>query len=266
VSEIRVGCSGWSYEDWRGRLYPREMASRRWLERYAEVFDTVEVNATFYRLPTTRAVERWAAETPPGFRFAIKASRYATHVRRLRDLGAAFERLRERIGALEGAGKLGPFLWQLPERFHRDDDRLAAALAALPSGRHAFELRHESWFVPEVYAILRAHDAALVVAHSARRALPDGERTAAWAYVRLHHGARGRRGNYSESELRRWARRIRTQRGDTYVFFNNDWEGFAVRNALRLRQLLVERPEAGRGRASQRLTRRPREPARSGGG
>lgn len=252
----RVGCSGWSYRHWRGRLYPERGSSARWLERYAEEFDTVEVNATFYRLPTAGAVARWAELTPAGFCFAVKASRYLTHVKRLREIAAGYARMCERLEPLAAAGKLGPVLWQLPPDATRDDDRLAGALAALPAGRHAFEFRHESWFADDVYDLLRAHGAALVVAD--RASLPPAPcvDTAGWAYVRFHHGRRGRRGNYSPAELRDWALRLRRRAGDVYAYFNNDWEGFAVENARALRSLLVERA-GGVSPATARDTMRP---------
>jgi uncharacterized protein YecE (DUF72 family) len=240
AGRIAVGCSGWSYADWRGRLYPRGLPTTRWLERYADVFDTVEVNATFYRLPATASVRRWAAATPAGFCFAVKASRYLTHVRRLRGQ-AGVSRFTARLRPLEQAGKLGPVLWQLPEQFHRDDLRLADLLDRVPPGRHAFEFRHASWFCDDVYELLRGHDAALVLADTPERDQPQDVTTASWSYVRLHRGRRGRRGNYSDRELASWAERLRGLRGDAYVYFNNDWEGFAVENALRLRALLDPR-------------------------
>jgi uncharacterized protein YecE (DUF72 family) len=249
-ARVLVGCSGWSYPHWRGRVYPKDAPATRWLELYAATFDVVEVNATFYRLPTRKAVEQWARETPRGFTFAVKTSRYLTHVRRLRDIGAGVERFRERIAPLEDAGKLGPVLWQLPANFHRDDERLAAALEQLGPGRHAFEFRHPSWFADDVEALLRAHDVAVVVADSQRRKLPTPKATARWVYVRFHDG-RGRDGNYSERQLAEWAARLRGARG--YAFFNNDWEGFAVKNALELRELFGSRAGAP-ARADRRAT------------
>jgi uncharacterized protein YecE (DUF72 family) len=236
AGRLLIGCSGWNYDDWRGRLYPDGLPQSRWLERYAEQFDTVEVNATFYRLPTRKTVERWVEVTPPRFTFAVKASRYLTHVRRLRELAPGIARFRERIEPLERSRKLGPVLWQLPERFLRDDERLAAAVKELGPGRHAFEFRHSSWFVPEVAEILRRRSVAVVDADSRRRALPPAPRTADWSYVRLHLG-RGRRGNYSERELEELGRKLERRRGPAFVYFNNDWEGFAVDNARRLREL-----------------------------
>ncbi len=236
-SSICVGCSGWNYPHWRERFYPKGLAEARWLERYAGEFDTVEVNATFYRLPTRAAVAHWAEVTPAGFTFAVKGSRYLTHIRRLRELSDGVARFRDRIEPLEAARKLGPILWQLPERFTRDDDRLAAALDELGPGRHAFEFRHSSWFTPEVARLLRAHRAAMVVADSSQRRLPAPERTTPWSYVRLHAG-RGRRGNYSERQLTDLAATLREENAPAYVYFNNDWEGFAVANARRLLELL----------------------------
>jgi uncharacterized protein YecE (DUF72 family) len=226
---VRIGCSGWNYADWKEPFYGSR-PTREWLAIYARHFDTVEVNNTFYRLPNKENVLRWEQTSPQGFRFAVKVSRYITHVKRLRDIGPGLERFLERIEPL--TPKLGPLLWQLPPNFPRDDDRLASALAALPPGRHAFELRHPSWFVEDVYALLREHDAALVL---------TGERevfTSPWTYVRFHRGQRGRRGNYSETELQEWAARICGWDGDVYAYFNNDWEAFAVKNALRLQELL----------------------------
>ncbi len=237
---LRIGCSGWVYGHWRGRAYPEGLPQRRWLERYAQLFDTVEVNATFYRLPRRETVAAWVDETPAGFLFAVKASRYLTHVRRLRDLDQGLDRFYACIEPLVRSPKLGPVLWQFPENFHRDDERLAAALERLPPGRHCFEFRHESWFRRDVYALLREHCAALVVGDTPKRPFQAHELTADWTFVRFHHGRRGRRGNYSERELREWAERLAgwRERADVYAYFNNDWEGFAVRNASRLRELL----------------------------
>jgi uncharacterized protein YecE (DUF72 family) len=240
---VHVGLSGWNYSHWRnGVFYPPRLPAARWLEFYAERFDTVEVNSTFYRLPRREAVARWREQTPAGFVFAIKASRYLTHVRRLRDLGPGLERFLERIEPLLGSPKLGPLLWQLPPTFRRDDERLADALERLPQElRHCIEFRDPSWFVDDTYALLREHGVALVIADRPQvSAFQAHELTADWTYVRFHAGTRGRRGNYSESELREWAARLREWRRTHEIFgyFNNDWEGFAPRNAARLKALL----------------------------
>jgi uncharacterized protein YecE (DUF72 family) len=237
---IRVGCSGWNYADWRGRLYPEGLGTARWLSRYAEEFDTVEVNSTFYRLPTVKAVQGWVEQTPTDFVFAVKMSRYVTHVKRLRDLPPSMELFYSRIEPLVRSRKLGPVLWQLPPTFRRDDERLAAALEQLPPGRHAFEFRHPSWFAAEVMDLLRSRGVALVIGDRPEvHAFQTHELTADWTFVRFHAGTRGSRGNYSEAELREWADCLRSwQVREGYVYFNNDWEGFAPRNALRLRELV----------------------------
>ena len=233
---VHVGCSGFSYSDWRGRFYPEGVPQRRWLEYYAERFDTVEINATFYRLPKREAVARWATQVPNGFCFAVKASRYLTHVRRLRDLGDGLARFRERIEPLVAAGVLGPILWQLPANFRRDDELLASALASVGPGRHAFEFRDPSWFTGSVRELLREHGVAIAIGDDPRRELPVWPPTADFAYLRLHRGRRGRRGNYSPAELDHWAAIVSEWRADAevFVYFNNDWEAFAVRNALAL--------------------------------
>ena len=237
---VRIGCSGWNYSDWRERVYPKGLPQSRWLEHYATLFDTVEVNNTFYRLPSPKSVAGWVERTPPGFVLAVKASRYLTHIKRLTDLSQGVERFFASIEPLVGTSKLGPVLWQLPGNFRRDDERLASALERLPSGRHCFEFRHASWFVPEVYELLRTHGAALVIGDDPGRPFQTHELTADWTFLRFHRGRRGRNGNYSERELEEWARRIEPWRSriDVYAYFNNDWEGFAVRNALWLKRRL----------------------------
>jgi uncharacterized protein YecE (DUF72 family) len=239
---IRIGCSGWNYASWKQEFY-EGLPARSWLEHYARHFDTVEVNNTFYRLPNRESVAGWERTVPPGFLFSVKASRYLTHIKRLLDVGVGLERFYERIEPLRRSPKLGPILWQLPPNFRRDDERLAHALALLPrSQRHSFEFRHPSWFDGDVYELLERHGAALVIGDRPEvRPFQAHVFTAPWTYLRFHYGSRGRRGNYSESELREWAQRLEAWSAEVEVFayFNNDWEGFAVRNALRLRELLV---------------------------
>ena len=238
---IRIGCSGWNYQHWRnGVFYPPRLPPRRWLEYYAEHFDTVEVNSTFYRLPRESAVANWVNESPPGFLFTVKMSRYVTHIKRLRDLPPSLELFYSRVRPLVESPKLGPMLWQLPGSFHRDDERLAQALELLPTGRHCFEFRHESWFVDEVYELLRLHAAALVIGDAPTRSFQAHELTADWTFIRFHHGSRGRNSNYSARELEEWAQRIEAwaARVDVYAYFNNDWNGYAVRNGLWLRRRL----------------------------
>ncbi len=163
-----------------------------------------------------------------------------THMKRLRDLGPSLHRFYDGIRPLADSPKLGPVLWQLPEREKVDVPRIEAALDVLPPGRHAFEFRHPSWFSDEVLELLRFHHVALVIAHHPERPWQPFELTADWTFLRFHYGARGRRGNYSETELREWAPRVRELAGkaEVFAYFNNDWEGFAVQNALRLRSLV----------------------------
>jgi uncharacterized protein YecE (DUF72 family) len=251
---VRLGCSGWVYPHWRGHLYEEGLPQRRWLARYGEHFDTVEVNSTFYRLASPNAVETWVEQSPEDFCFAVKASRYLTHVKRLKGLREGIKRFYEPLGALVDSGKLGPVLWQLPENFHRDDERLADALSDLPPGRHAFEFRHPSWFQPEVYELLREHDAALVIGDHPDRPFQSHERTADWTFVRFHHGSRGRKGNYSDAELDTWARRLGRWRreAEIYAYFNNDWSGYALKNAVRMKRSLGLPAAASGGPATRR--------------
>jgi len=238
---VRIGCSGWQYDSWRGgAFYPERCPQRRWLSYYARQFETVEVNSTFYRLAKPAAVAGWVEQTPADFVLTLKASRYLTHIKRLRDIEEGIANYYAAIEPLVGSEKLGPVLWQLPGNFKRDEDRLAEACALLPAGRHCWEFRHESWFTDDVYAILRAYGCALVFGDHPERPWQPLELTSDWSFVRFHYGHRGRRGNYSETELREWAARLRDLRSEAevFVYFNNDWEAFAPRNAKRLRSLL----------------------------
>jgi uncharacterized protein YecE (DUF72 family) len=245
--DLRIGCSGWNYAHWRnGVFYPPRCAARHWLEFYARHFDTVEVNTTFYRLPRETSVARWVAETPPGFTFAVKVSRYVTHVKRLLDVERHLPLLYARIRPLLRTEKMGPLLWQLPPTFACDLDRLAAALEHTHDGhRHAFEFRHPSWFREETYTLLREHGVALVIGDRPQvNHFQAHELTAGFTFVRFHSGSRGRDGNYSHGELEEWAERLDRWRAevDVYVYFNNDWEGFAIENAAHLQELLAPVP------------------------
>ena len=242
------------YDSWRGRLYPEKQPKRRWLELYAQHFDTVEVNNTFYRLARAQAVAGWVNQTPPEFLFAVKASRYLTHVKRLLDIRDGIARFYEPLEPLVESGKLGPVLWQLPENFHRDDDRLQGWLELLPEGRHTIEFRHASWFAPEVMDLLRSHQVALTIGDHPGRPFQSHEATASWRFIRFHYGARGRAGNYSVSELAQWACRLHTWRSteEAYVYFNNDWNSYAPANA----RTLIGQLQSAETRASS--TGRPR--------
>jgi uncharacterized protein YecE (DUF72 family) len=238
VHPVRIGCSGWNYADWRGRVYPKGCPASRWLEHYATLFDTVEVNSTFYRLARRDAVARWVEQVPEDFVFAVKGSRYLTHMKRLTDMPQGVERFYERIEPLAKTPKMGPVLWQLPGNFHRDDERLASAIDALPPGRHTFEFRHPSWFHKDVYALLRERKVALAIGDDPRRPFQTDEITADFSFVRYHYGHRGRNGNYSDSELDEQLERLKklARKADLFVYFNNDWCGYAVNNARYLRR------------------------------
>ena len=248
---IRVGCSGWNYADWRGRVYPKGCPPSRWLEYYATLFDTVEVNSTFYRLARRDAVARWVEQVPEGFIFAVKGSRYITHMKRLTDMAQGVERFYERIEPLAQSPRMGPVLWQLPGNFKRDDERLASAIDVLdasPMTHHTFEFRHPSWFAPDVYALLRERGVALTIGDDPRRPFQTDEVTADFTFVRFHYGHRGRNGNYSESELDEQTERLKklARKAAVFAYFNNDWCGYAVSNAQGvLRRLGRPRRRAG---------------------
>jgi uncharacterized protein YecE (DUF72 family) len=236
---VFVGTSGWQYRHWRGRFYPQGLPNASWLGHYAERFRTVEVNASFYRLPERATVRRWAETVPPSFVFVFKASRYLTHIRRLRD---PEEPLRRMNDAIAGAGsKLGPVLFQLPPTLRRDDGLLGAFLERLPQEpRSAFEFRHASWFADEVFEALDASGAALVHADrpGVRVEVPE---VGGWSYLRFHQG--GRTGpRYRRAKLRAYAAAIAgVSGGDVFAFFNNDAAGAALLDASTLLELLENR-------------------------
>jgi uncharacterized protein YecE (DUF72 family) len=235
---IHVGTSGWMYRDWRERFYPKGLPQRRWLEFYSSRFDTVEVNNSFYILPKEATFARWRRETPSGFVMAVKASRYITHIRRLRDAGESVELFLARASAL--GDKIGPVLFQLPPRFPVDLDRLRDFLPALPTGiRAAFEFRDRSWEQDGVFELLDRAGAAFVLADRPGIRVPDVV-TGGWSYIRFHQGGHAPHGvGYSREKLRRWAHRIRRlPNGEVYAYFNNDTGGAAVQDAATLMALL----------------------------
>jgi len=236
MARLIVGTSGWQYRSWRERFYPKGLPTRRWLEYYSERFPAVEVNTTFYGLPSIESVKRWADETPTGFRFAAKMSRYLTHTRRLRDPEGPVALLFERLEPL--GGRLGPVLFQLPPDLDAEPARLDAALGTCPPGvRVAVEPRHPSWFTDEVRDVLTRHHAALCAADRRSRLLAPLWRTAPWGYVRFHEGTSRPLPCYGDDALRSWAGRInRTWPADddVFAFFNNDAQACAPHNALRL--------------------------------
>jgi uncharacterized protein YecE (DUF72 family) len=238
---IRIGCAGWNYRQWKADVYDGA-PQRLWLQRYAERFPTVEVNATFYRLPLESTVQTWADQTPDGFLFAVKVGRYLTHIKRLAAPKSGTFTLLERLAPIVEAGKLGPLLWQLPPNFKRDDERLATAMERFPAGfRHAIEFRHPSWFCEPVIEAMRAAGVGLAIGDHPDRGFQTYEWTADWTYLRLNHGAAGPDERYSPAELEKWAERISgwRGRGDIYVYMNSDEGLFAVRDGEALESLLA---------------------------
>ena len=255
LRSLRVGTSGWQYADWREPVYAGA-PQREWLELYASTFDTVEVNATFYRLPAIDAVQHWAERVPPGFVFAVKASRYLTHVKRLRDPAEPVARLMSRLEPLRTARSLGPILVQLPPDLPAAPELLDATLTEFPRDvRVAVEPRHPSWFAPPTREVLERHDAALVWADRNGVAVSPLWRTTDWCYLRMHHGRDT--WSYDDSTLERWAHEVRAV-GKAYVYFNNDRGAAAVRDALAFGGLLTMRP----GTANGMVTTKQRQAAR----
>ncbi|PYX09138.1 MAG: DUF72 domain-containing protein [Acidobacteria bacterium] len=238
-ARIIIGTSGWHYKHWCGLLYPKKCPPSQWFDLYAQSFDTVEVNNTFYRLPTEDALRRWHDAAPAGFCFAVKASRFITHIKRLRDPENAIALFFSRVELL--GHKLGPILFQLPPNWHVDAERLADFLRALPlNHRYVFEFRDESWNTPPIFDLLRRHKIAFCI-HDWRGSQSPVELTADFTYIRFH-GATGKyQGNYDDHLLRSWAERIgnwTSHLSRIYVYFNNDQHGYAVSNAQTLQQLL----------------------------
>lgn len=239
AKRAHVGTSGWAYKHWRGVFYPGDLPQAHWFAYYAERLDTVEINNTFYRLPEAATFREWGEQAPPGFVYAVKASRYLTHMKKLKDAAQPLARLLERARAL--GGHLGPILYQLPPNWHQDLARLEAFLRLLPAEElHAFEFRHPSWFSDETFALLDRHGAGYCVVDLEGLEAPIRV-TGRLAYVRLHGPGRAYEGSYPEEALAAWAARVRKFVAGghaAYVYFNNDAHGYAVQNALRLREML----------------------------
>jgi len=253
-ARARIGCSGWNYKSWRGAFYPATVRVRDWLPHYASTLDTVEVNNTFYRLPEAETFALWRANTPTGFVMAVKASRYLTHLKRLKDPREPVTRLFERAAAL--GNRLGPVLYQLPGAFTRDLDRLSAFLDVLPRKwpiagargavprrlTHVLEFRHPSWYVSETFDLLARANVSLCL-HDKEGSTITGPPVGPVVYVRFH-GTSGRyHGGYGDRALARWACRLAEHLRDgrsVYAYFNNDPDAVAVHNALTLRRLLAQ--------------------------
>jgi len=239
AGRIRVGTSGWSYPHWMGTFYPPEVKASQLLSEYCRHFESVEVNYSFYHLPRVSTLAGLWQTTPSGFLVSVKAHRYLTHRLRLKDAAEPLANIVQRMALLQD--KLGPILFQFPEKFPRDIDRLAGFLELLPPRlRFTFEFRHPSWFCPEVYERLGRHGCALTVADTPKFPLVF-EVTADFVYCRLH-GSRVLYGSpYAEEELQTWAERARgwsAEGRDVFIYFDNDFLAHAPRNAVRLREIL----------------------------
>jgi uncharacterized protein YecE (DUF72 family) len=245
MAKLLIGTSGWNYDGWKGRFYPRKFSSNRYLQFYAQEFGSAEVNYSFYRLPSVATYEKWHGQVPENFIFALKVSRFISHIKRLSGVEQAWQTFVD--NALTLGEKLGPLLLQFPESFHRDDERLETFLSSAQEAasgkaalRLAFEFRHDSWFEEAVYEILRKHNAALCIADS-----PDYPRddvvTADFAYIRYHGRTDLFASSYSNAELKKEARIIGAflkDDIDVYVYFNNDVNAHAIFNARTLRELV----------------------------
>ncbi len=235
-----IGTSGWRYDHWLGTVYPAELPAKDWLCHYAEHLRTVEVNSTFYGLPGPESIATWLAATPPDFVFAVKASRYLTHMKKLKDPGSGLANFLDAIRPF--GARLGPVLLQLPPRWRCNPERLDAFLDALPVGqRCAFEFRDRSWHNDEIAALLAQRNAAFCIFELAGNRSPRLA-TADFVYIRLHGPGDAYRGSYDDRALSRWAGRIlrwRSDGTDVYCYFDNDEAGYAFANAVRLAELVA---------------------------
>ena len=241
AKSLRIGTSGWNYNHWRERFYPPDIAKSKWLEYYSDHFDTIEVNATFYRLPKPKTFENWYERTPENFNWAVKASKYITHTKRLKEAGEPLERFYQSVQILKE--KTGPILFQLPPSFTFERERFQAFCKDLrPGYRHALEFRHASWIDESVFKILKENNIALCISDTAGRYPYCEALTADFLYMRLHGSRKLYASEYTEAELQVWAKKIREWNRDTYIYFDNDQDAHAVKNAERLKQILASPP------------------------
>jgi uncharacterized protein YecE (DUF72 family) len=240
-AHLRIGTSGWHYKHWCGPFYAEKLSPAKMLEFYFQHFDTVEINNSFYKLPSADTFRCWRQSTPRGFCFAVKASRFITHMKKLKEPQNALENFLPRAEELKG--KLGPILFQLPPMWTVNPERLEEFLTALPRRhQYAFEFREPSWHQDQIYEILRQHNAAFCIYELNRFQSPEPV-TANFIYIRLHGPGGPYQGSYSTGTLRGWARKIERWAGrlkDIYVYFDNDQAAYAAHNALELKRL-VER-------------------------
>lgn len=242
MAEIRIGTSGWVYKHWQNRFYPPALSQKKWLSHYSAHFNTVEINSTFYRLQTKHTFEKWFGDVTDDFVYAVKASRYITHVKRLNIDSVPIDRMLDAATGLRN--KLGPVLFQLPPNLKYDRGKLRSFLELLPSGyRFVVEPRNDSWFSDDALDILKETGVCLCFTSSPE--FPARmERTSDFIFLRMHGSKILYGSNYGDSELSAWAEKIKewSQQGlDCFVYFNNDANAFAVNNALKLRELVFNR-------------------------
>lgn len=237
---LYIGTSGWSYNHWKGVLYPLNLAPDRMLEQYAVQFRSTEINSSFYRLPDRRTLEKWRNQTPADFVFSVKASRYITHMKKLKEVEASISKLLSLVSLL--GDKLGPILFQLPPRWTCNEERFSSFLEILPAGfRYTFEFRDKSWLNSRVYGLLTRFNAAFCI-YELNGFLAPKEVTADFVYVRLHGPDGPYRGSYSRTTLAAWAGMFMywsNQGRDIYCFFDNDENGYAATNASELQNMLT---------------------------
>lgn len=239
MKKIHVGTSGWSYDHWKENFYPQEVKAAKRLSFYAQTFDTVEINNTFYRLPSEKTVENWLQEVPENFCFSIKANQYITHRKRLKDGEQSTALFFERIAPFKK--RLGALLFQLPPSFKKDLERLESFTRQLKGYDCAFEFRHASWFSEDTYRLLKESNCALCLADLKGESAPE-ERTADFIYIRLHGPHLAYQGSYTPKELQEWARKIAAWSKDhrIYCYFDNDDKGYAVKEAFNLKQWIAQ--------------------------
>lgn len=230
---VIIGASGWQYRDWRDAFYPRGVAQKRWLEFYAERFDVVEINNSFYMLPKPETFEGWRDRSPDAFTFVVKANRYITHIKRLKDVDDSVERFMSHARKL--GDKLGPILLQLPPNLKADVDALERTFDLFGNVKLTVEFRHETWYTDEVQDLLKQKNIPLTLADRDEKAIQPWWNTSDWGYVRFHHGLARPRPCYKRAALKGWVDKIGEMwgpDGDVYVFFNNDPRCCALRDAI----------------------------------
>lgn len=234
---IRIGTSGWMYKHWKKIFYPPDLPQSKWLEHYTDHFDTVELNASFYRLPNPTTFKNWKSRTPDNFLWSIKASKFITHIRRLKDPDEPLQRLYDALAGLEH--KMGVILFQLPPNLVFDEALFRDFCGALnPDNRYTLEIRHASWLNDNAYAILNKFNMALCISDTAGRYPYIETITADFVYTRLHGSQKLYASGYTEEELQTWAEKIGTWNRDAFIYFDNDFEGYAVKDAKRLKEIL----------------------------